>query len=119
MLTGKLIDELTIFYGLAIRRNADSVEKMRKEIWAILKHKISTNDKPQHDDCPAGEESWCSWQRSKAQNDLKNYNHKPAMCDEVYKAVLPIYQDLSRDDLLERCLGGYTQNTNESFNSVV
>lgn len=41
-LTGKLIDELTIFYGLAIRRNVDSVDNMQKEIWAILKHKIST-----------------------------------------------------------------------------
>jgi len=26
---------------------------------------------------------------------------------------------LSRDELLNRCLGGYTQNSNESFNSTV
>ncbi|XP_077278917.1 uncharacterized protein LOC143906598 [Temnothorax americanus] len=25
--------------------------------------------------------------------------------------------DLSKDDLLERCLGGYTQNSNKSFNA--
>lgn len=118
-LTGKLIDELTIFYGLAIRRNVDSVDNMRKEIWTTLKHKISTNDKPQHDDCPAGSESWCSWQRAKAANDLANYNHKPAMCNKVYEAIKPIYNDLSRDELLQRCLGGYTQNTNECFNKIV
>jgi len=35
-LTGKLIDELSIYYGLAIRRNSDSVEKMRNNIWATL-----------------------------------------------------------------------------------
>ena len=39
--------------------------------------------------------------------------------DEVFKAVKPIYEELSSDDLLSRCLGGYTQNNNESFNSVL
>jgi len=118
-LTEKLIDKLTIFYGLAIRRNVDSVVNMRKEIWATLKHNISTNDKPQHDDCPAGSESWCSWQRAKADNDLANHNHNPTMDIKVYEAIKPIYDDLSRNDLLQRCLGGYTQNTNECFNKVV
>ena len=32
---------------------------------------------------------------------------------------LYVYEDLSRDDLLERCLGGYTQNANESFNATI
>jgi len=35
-LTDKLINELTKFYGLAIRRHSDSVEEMRKEIWATF-----------------------------------------------------------------------------------
>ncbi|XP_011064116.1 PREDICTED: uncharacterized protein LOC105151863 [Acromyrmex echinatior] len=39
--------------------------------------------------------------------------------DEVFKAVKPIYEELSSDDLLSRCLGGYIQNNNESFNSVL
>ncbi|KYN31554.1 hypothetical protein ALC56_14435 [Trachymyrmex septentrionalis] len=30
-----------------------------------------------------------------------------------------IYEDLSKKDLLQRCLGGYMQNANESFNSTV
>ncbi|KZC13151.1 hypothetical protein WN55_05772, partial [Dufourea novaeangliae] len=33
--------------------------------------------------------------------------------------ILPIYEDLSRSDVLEMCLGGHTQNANESFNSTV
>lgn len=41
------------------------------------------------------------------------------MCNEEYEAIKPIYDDLSRDELLQRCLGGYTQNTNECFNKVV
>ena len=30
-----------------------------------------------------------------------------------------IYEELSRDELLNRCLGGYSQNSNESFNTTV
>lgn len=31
----------------------------------------------------------------------------------------PIYKDLSEDELLERCVGGFTQNNNESFNQLI
>ncbi|EGI67900.1 hypothetical protein G5I_03461 [Acromyrmex echinatior] len=34
--TGKLIDELSIYFGLAIRRNCESVEKMKTAIWATF-----------------------------------------------------------------------------------
>lgn len=61
-LTGKLIDELTIYYGLAIRRHCNSIEDMKKAILATLYHKISTNEKPQHHLCPEGPRSWCAWQ---------------------------------------------------------
>ncbi len=37
----------------------------------------------------------------------------------MQKHIRPIYEDLSRDDLLERCLDGHTQNANESFNTIV
>lgn len=118
-LTGKLIDELSIYYGLAIRRNSDSVENMRSSIWATLDHKLSTDAKPQHDKCPIGEDSWCSWQRAKATNTLAEYKHKPALPIQVYEAIKPIYEELTNQDLLTRCIGGYTQNNNESFNSTV
>lgn len=118
-LTGKLIDELTIYYGLAIRRNTHSIKDMRQEIWATLYHKISTDTAPQHDRCPVGDNSWCSWQQAKARNKLHDYKHKPALSDEVFTAVKPIYEELSRDELLSRCLGGFTQNSNESFNAVL
>ncbi|XP_018360243.1 PREDICTED: uncharacterized protein LOC108759359 [Trachymyrmex cornetzi] len=38
---------------------------------------------------------------------------------QVFEAIEPIYEELSRDELLIRCLGGFTQNSNESFNSIV
>lgn len=117
-LTGALIDELTIYYGLAIRRNHDSVKKMQNDIYATLQHKLSTDDNPMHEKCPRGEDSWCSWQRAQATGDT-SYKDKPALSQEVYKAILPIYEELSRDELLTRCLGGFTQNSNESFNSTI
>ena len=44
-----------------------------------------------------------------------SYKHKPAMDSAVYDAILPIYEELSREDRLNRCLGGFTKKTNESF----
>lgn len=66
MLTAKLIDELIVYYGLAIRRSINtSDEAMRNAIWATYYHKISTDEKPQHDKCPSGEDRWCSYQKAK------------------------------------------------------
>lgn len=114
-----MIDELSTYYGLAIRRNSDDVDKMRKAIWATIKHKMSTDSEPQHDDCPEGAESWCSWQRAVANGDISKYRHKPPLPQEILEAIQPIFENLSRDDLLQRCLGGYTQNNNESYNKSV
>jgi len=57
--TDVLIKKLTKYYGLAIRRNSDSVIEMRKAIMATFYHYTSTNEKPQHDGCPPGADSWC------------------------------------------------------------
>lgn len=37
----------------------------------------------------------------------------------MIKAIRPIYQQLSSDNLLERCVGGFTQNANESMNNLI
>lgn len=118
-LTNKLIKDLSMYYGLAIRRNSDSVENMYDAVWAIFYHKISTNDNPQHMHCPVGPGSWCSWRRAEAENTLDKYKHEPPLHAEVEDCLRPIFESLSSKDLLERCLGGETQNSNESFNSTV
>lgn len=38
-LTDKIINELTNYYGLAIRRNINNVDNMYNEIWMTLYHK--------------------------------------------------------------------------------
>ncbi|GFS62031.1 hypothetical protein TNCV_2592971 [Trichonephila clavipes] len=40
------------YYGLAIRKNLSSVEDVKRAIWAIYFHKLSTEDNPQHALCP-------------------------------------------------------------------
>ena len=34
-------------------------------------------------------------------------------------SIKPIYEDLSKDALLEQCVGGFTQNNNESLNQLI
>lgn len=58
-LTDALIKKLTTYYGLAIRKNSDSVDNMKREIMATFYHLYSTNEKPQYDYCLLGEDSWC------------------------------------------------------------
>lgn len=113
-LTVKLMKELSTNYGLAVRRNVNSVEGMRKEIWAGFYHKISTDAKPQHSYCSI---EWCKYLKAKAAKE--QYTHPPALADEVQEVLKPIYEDLTKTELLERCLGGNTQNNNESFNTTV
>lgn len=119
-LTESLIKKLTIYYGLAIRRNVNSVEGMKRAIMATLDHYCSTDKNPRHKNCPEGPESWCEWRKAKAANNLASFKHPARLInDNVEKHIRPIYEDLSNDDLLTRCLGGHTQNSNESFNSIV
>lgn len=119
-LTAKLIDKLTVYYGLAIRRNCDSVEKMKDAIWATYFHYSSTDQKPQHEKCPSGADSWCAWQRASATNALSSFKHDYVpLPNDVLSAIKPIYEELSKDVLLERCVGGFTQNNNESLNQLI
>ncbi|XP_071652157.1 uncharacterized protein [Temnothorax longispinosus] len=124
-LTGK-IDKLTVYYGLAIRRNYDSTENMKTAIWATYAHYSSTNENPKHDLCPAGAELWCEWQRAYAElqsnqkRKIKSFIHTyDALPTNVLMAIKPIYKDLSKQELLDRCVGGFTQNNNKSYNQLI
>ncbi|XP_039304169.1 uncharacterized protein LOC120357546 [Solenopsis invicta] len=113
------MEEMSVYYGLAIQRHADSIEDMRKAVWATFYHMTSTDENPQHSYCPKGPKSWCKWQQLKTVNQEASYKHPPAFDDKVAALIKPIYEDLSSEDLLERCLGANTQNNNESFNACV
>ncbi|XP_044592130.1 uncharacterized protein LOC123270228 [Cotesia glomerata] len=119
-LTGKVIDNLSRYYGAAIRHNCDSLEGMKNAVWAMFYHQQSTDDYPQHHKCMSGENSWCSYQKALATTGVENFNHDyTPLPQDVIEAIKPIYEDLSKDELLERCLGGFTQNANESLNQLI
>ncbi|CAB3247586.1 unnamed protein product [Arctia plantaginis] len=68
----------------------------------------------------SGENSWCSYQKALATTGVENFKHDytPLPLD-VIEAIKPIYEDLSKDELLERCLVGFNQNVNESLNQLI
>ncbi|XP_043257791.1 uncharacterized protein LOC122400403 [Colletes gigas] len=94
---------------------------MYKEIWATFFHLCSTDKNPNHGNCPAGAESWCTYRRAEAQGlDMSIFQHNYRPLDpQVEEALKPIYTDLSRRDLLDRCKGRNTQNNNESYNALL
>ena len=67
-LTLEVIDRLQIYYGLAIRHNVGNITKMKQDISAILWHRLSTEDNPNHSMCPSGPDTWCGYYR-----DLSKY----------------------------------------------
>jgi len=50
---------------------------------------------------------------------MKDYKHKNSLPASVMDAIKPVFQELSKRDLLERCVGGFTQNPNESLNGLI
>ena len=91
---------------------------MRSAVWAILYHSASSDEDLQHDYCPKGENSWCGWQRDVAKG-VQTYKHKSPLAPAVVEVIKPVFEALSADELLDRCLEGATQNQNESINAVV
>lgn len=89
-LTSKLIDELTVYYGLAIRRHCNSLKNMKEAIWVTFYHKISTDSHPQHYYCPTGANSWCTFQKVCTEGKLREYRHKAALPQDVQDAILPV-----------------------------
>lgn len=113
-LTDKVIREMSIHYSLAIQRNGTSIEEMRKEIMAGFYHKISTNEFPQHENCNL---EWCKYMQRTAAG--VEYEHPPPIDPEIQDQVKEIYLSLTKEELLERCLGRNNQNNNESYNSCL
>ncbi|GFS95079.1 uncharacterized protein TNCV_341511 [Trichonephila clavipes] len=116
------IKKLTTYYQKAILRNKGDVNAMKTAIYATLLHSISTDAKPQHSKCPAGENSWCFYQSAIANGEKPN-NHKlnvgTPINEKFLTKILPIYQRLASNELLERCIRCETQNANESLHSMI
>ncbi len=91
---------------------------MKNAVMAIWNHCRSTDEKPFHDLCPIGEDSWCRFQRDVALG-TNSYQHTHPLPEAVEQAIQSIFDALSSDALLDACLHGGTQNQNESFNGMI
>ena len=94
-LTDAVIDKLQNYYGLAVRQHKDDLDGMKHDIIASLYHVASSDEKPQHEKCPKGKDSWCKYWKCKAEGTA--YKHKcKGLSAEIINAVLPIYEDLAQ-----------------------
>ena len=63
--------------------------------------------------------AWCPYKKAEAAGELDRYRHKNNLPACIMDAIKPIFKDLANTALLSRCVDGYTQNANESVNSLV
>ena len=125
---GSLTQEKCLYfqrmYKNACKRCQGKPDEMRTAVWASLFHCLSTDKKPQHTRYPSGAESWCFYQRAKA-NKVKPPTHAlkknlgHPITPKVAKAMTPIYTRMSEPTLLKRISKGITQNPNESLHGKI
>ncbi|GFW93507.1 uncharacterized protein TNCV_47101 [Trichonephila clavipes] len=118
-LTDRMIDLITTYYGNAIRQNKTCLSDMRKAVWAVYFHIRSSDEEPLHSFCPVGPNSWCKYQNQVLEGSVETFRHSNKLPVAVMDAIKPVFNDLSQPKLLQKCLGGKTQNNNESINSLI
>ena len=123
MLSDPVMKKYQSYFRKAITENlGKSVKDMKKAVLSSYMHAISTRNEPKHNMCPDGVESWCYWNRAKAEGkNPKLIKHKDGDFSKIHadarKEILGIYLDLSQDSLLKRCLRKKIQNINEGLHS--
>lgn len=112
-LTDAKIDVLQNYFGIALRQNTGNLDAMKQSCLASMYHVAGY-----HESCPKSSNSWCQYQADKI-NNTNNFKSKGELPVDVRKAILPIYKDLCKEEMLAKCLHGKTQNPNESFNGTI
>ena len=118
-LTNKRINVFQNLYGHNISTNKGNPEAMSKAVKASLKHYCSTREKPQHDDCPPGPKSWCSYQRDLANGTTEHREIKDPIPEAIQSLMTPIFDKLGDPKFLEGCKNLRSSNPNESFHHVL
>ena len=118
-LTNNRINVFQNLYGHAIRSNKGRPKSMSKAVMASLKHYCSTIEKPQHEDCPVGPTSWCSFQRDIANNTHEHKPIKNPITPAIREIIQPIFQKLGDEKFLIGCKNLATSNPNESFHHIL
>ena len=101
-LTNKTINTLQNYYDTAIKQNLKGIYEMKKSIWATLFHNSNIIDETEwHQFCPRCINSWCTWNKLTGKS---NYKAKLNLLLAIKEILKPLFQDLSRDELLSRYL---------------
>lgn len=122
-LSDKAIDTMTAYFGQHIRANVGkSYQEMKTAVMSSYYHIFSTDENPRHDLCAKGPTSWCFYQKALAQGKTaEEIKHKKTLIinvgEEGEEKIKTVYEALTKEDLLQRCVRGLTQNANESFHS--
>jgi len=75
---------------------------------------------PKHVHCPEGASSWCFWQRAKSTGDVPGpHKDHDTLPPDVGSRLVPIFQRLSDEKLIQRCARKKTQNPNESLHQLI
>ncbi|KAL8589053.1 hypothetical protein ACOMHN_055066 [Nucella lapillus] len=121
-LTAGACNILQSYYRNAIMQNLGDPAKMKEAILASFLHCISSDDNPQHMNCPQGPQSWCFFNKAIA-NGQEPPPHKEnvgtPLSGDVARAIRPIYDRMSELSLLDRIKHGRTQNANECVNGQI
>ena len=118
-LTDATIDRLQNYFGMSIRQNAGNLKEMQSAARATLFHVASSENNNYHfPHCPTGPNSWCRFNRDKA-NNTKTYKPGPGLPMDIIAKIKTIFAELTTDTNLKKCLHGRTQNRNESFNAMI
>ena len=117
-LTDKVITSLQNYFGQAIRQNKGELYKMKKAVAAVLWHCTDIEETKRHRYCPRETNSWCKWQRDQL-TGKKTHRNSINIPEWSHDILQPVFQELSSDDLLSKCLHGKTQNANEALNNII
>ena len=113
------MDIIQNFYGKTICDYKGDSSGMSRATHAILKHYSSTLENPNHEDCPPGKNSWCSYNRDVASGTNYHQPIKNPSPPAVVAEIQPLFDRLGSKEFLASCEDGKTQNVNESYHHVV
>ena len=103
-LTDKIINKMQNYYGMVIRQNPGRLFDMKKSIGAVLWHCSDITDpEARHQFCPKYIHSWCKYQSDKI-TGMSTCKPSTSLPVSIKRKIHKIFQDLSSDELLSRCL---------------
>ena len=84
----------------------------------MFHHSLSNDEKHDHQFCTSGSDSWCKFNRALSNNE-EPPKHTPKLPMDLSPSIKPVFTELSKQELLGKCVLDATQNQNESFNNII